>query len=63
MTPLCVAVDYCDELFLEHLRRRGLNRLYRSSARGKMLDWRICHPPTHPLQLRALRVGTDGLRA
>ena len=39
MTPLCVAAGYCDELFFEHLRRRGLNQLYRSSARGKMLDW------------------------
>src|SRR5437879_2543050 len=46
MTSLCVAAGYCNELFFEHLRRRGLNQLYRSSARGKMLDWCVCHPLT-----------------
>src|SRR5438046_4255455 len=32
MTSLCVAVGYCDERLVEHLRRRGLDRLYRGSG-------------------------------
>ena len=36
MTSQFLAVDQCDELFFERLRRCGLDLFYRGSARGKM---------------------------